>query len=433
MTGFWLVQDMHQQQMRRQPRCKLASAGCPGTQQQQQLAKRKEGPELIQRQRQQHQLAAAGSSCCLPPQLQAFLDSNETGPLLYVQPQHQRQQDVQPGQQQQLQQQQHHCSGSGTGSLLVDFGSMGCLGLLTDATLLVQVVAKALQLLDWHGVLMTNGWTGLTDAHAALNPVGQQRLYLQTKALHCHHLLLESVDVVLHHGGSGTTAVALAAGVPQLICPLQYDQFYWAERMADLGCSPDPPVSAELLLPQYQQHGMVAVDRPSVGRTASQQRELAATMAGQDEQMQQWQPQERDDHTLLLQGEGWQQQRFEAAVEGGGAYLASQVLAARAQHMLDISASLKMVGAQHTSYYSLLVCRVAGVMFLLSAACAVACHSCIYCQKAIIVDWLHCRRIVPPVVAGCGSSVQQGACKFQTWQCPASMPRLSDHFCCTVL
>jgi hypothetical protein len=54
-----------------------------------------------------------------------------------------------------------------------------------------------------------------------------QRLFVQHDSLACHHLLLEAAGVLLHHGGSGTTAAALAAGVPQLVCPLQFDQHFW--------------------------------------------------------------------------------------------------------------------------------------------------------------------------------------------------------------
>mmetsp|Transcript_7608 Transcript_7608/g.19376 ORF Transcript_7608/g.19376 Transcript_7608/m.19376 type:complete len:806 (-) Transcript_7608:109-2526(-) len=43
---------------------------------------------------------------------------------------------------------------------------------------------------------------------------------------------------VLHHGGVGTTAAALRAGIPQMICPALFDQFYWAERMSWLGVAP---------------------------------------------------------------------------------------------------------------------------------------------------------------------------------------------------
>jgi rhamnosyltransferase subunit B len=41
---------------------------------------------------------------------------------------------------------------------------------------------------------------------------------------------------VIHHGGVGTTAQALAAGVPQLFMPLGFDQFDNAARVVRLGC-----------------------------------------------------------------------------------------------------------------------------------------------------------------------------------------------------
>ncbi len=47
--------------------------------------------------------------------------------------------------------------------------------------------------------------------------------------------LLPHVAVLVHHGGIGTTAEAMRAGVPQLIVPLAYDQFDNGARVAALG------------------------------------------------------------------------------------------------------------------------------------------------------------------------------------------------------
>ncbi|MEV2236791.1 glycosyltransferase [Micromonospora sp. NPDC049891] len=47
--------------------------------------------------------------------------------------------------------------------------------------------------------------------------------------------LLRYVDVVVHHGGSGTTLGALAAGVPQLVLPQGADQFANAEALCVAG------------------------------------------------------------------------------------------------------------------------------------------------------------------------------------------------------
>jgi sterol 3beta-glucosyltransferase len=83
------------------------------------------------------------------------------------------------------------------------------------------------------GVLVTGGWQPLADAYAALQTDSRHsQLFLQQQPLACHHLLLSAADSVLHHGGSGTTAAALAAGTPQLICPLQFDQYYWVSCLS---------------------------------------------------------------------------------------------------------------------------------------------------------------------------------------------------------
>ncbi|XP_025798903.1 sterol 3-beta-glucosyltransferase UGT80B1 isoform X4 [Panicum hallii] len=44
----------------------------------------------------------------------------------------------------------------------------------------------------------------------------------------------------IHHAGSGSTAAALLAGTPQVVCPSLLDQFYWAERLHWLGVAPEP-------------------------------------------------------------------------------------------------------------------------------------------------------------------------------------------------
>jgi UDP:flavonoid glycosyltransferase YjiC (YdhE family) len=44
--------------------------------------------------------------------------------------------------------------------------------------------------------------------------------------------------MVIHHGGFGTTAATLRAGVPGLVVPHVIDQFYWGQRVTELGVSP---------------------------------------------------------------------------------------------------------------------------------------------------------------------------------------------------
>jgi UDP:flavonoid glycosyltransferase YjiC (YdhE family) len=55
-----------------------------------------------------------------------------------------------------------------------------------------------------------------------------------------HDWIFQKVAAVIHHGGAGTTAASLRAGTPAVITPLAVDQFFWADRLTQLGASPPP-------------------------------------------------------------------------------------------------------------------------------------------------------------------------------------------------
>ncbi|MFE9664358.1 activator-dependent family glycosyltransferase [Streptomyces sp. NPDC005955] len=48
-------------------------------------------------------------------------------------------------------------------------------------------------------------------------------------------VLLPGCSAIVHHGGAGTWSTAVAAGVPQLIVPSEWDDYYRARRTAELG------------------------------------------------------------------------------------------------------------------------------------------------------------------------------------------------------
>ena len=50
-----------------------------------------------------------------------------------------------------------------------------------------------------------------------------------------HQALFKRVAVIVHHGGAGTTHAATRGGVPQVLIPQHYDQYYWAGRVQQLG------------------------------------------------------------------------------------------------------------------------------------------------------------------------------------------------------
>jgi UDP:flavonoid glycosyltransferase YjiC (YdhE family) len=51
-----------------------------------------------------------------------------------------------------------------------------------------------------------------------------------------HSWLFPRAAAVVHHGGAGTTAAALRAGVPTVVIPHALDQFVMAEHVRALGC-----------------------------------------------------------------------------------------------------------------------------------------------------------------------------------------------------
>jgi UDP:flavonoid glycosyltransferase YjiC (YdhE family) len=61
-----------------------------------------------------------------------------------------------------------------------------------------------------------------------------------------HAWLFPRVAAVVHHGGSGSTAEALRAGVPNMAVPFGYDQPLWGARLAALGVGPAPIAASAL-------------------------------------------------------------------------------------------------------------------------------------------------------------------------------------------
>jgi vancomycin aglycone glucosyltransferase len=59
--------------------------------------------------------------------------------------------------------------------------------------------------------------------------------------------LFPRVAAVVHHGGAGTTTAAALAGVPQVVVPHLYDQYYFAERVQSLGIGATGEPLAEAL------------------------------------------------------------------------------------------------------------------------------------------------------------------------------------------
>jgi UDP:flavonoid glycosyltransferase YjiC (YdhE family) len=53
-----------------------------------------------------------------------------------------------------------------------------------------------------------------------------------------HCFIFPHCDAIIHHGGVGTTHSAARSGKPQMVVPLILDQFYWSQRVKELGIGP---------------------------------------------------------------------------------------------------------------------------------------------------------------------------------------------------
>ncbi|MFI7699960.1 glycosyltransferase [Nonomuraea sp. NPDC049480] len=101
-------------------------------------------------------------------------------------------------------------------------------------------MTEAIRLAGVRAVLVT-GWGGVR-----LDDVPEGILVLDQVP---HDWLFPRMAAIVHHGGSGTTGAALAAGRPQVVCPFVADQPFWAARMHAAGVAPAPqrPLTAESL------------------------------------------------------------------------------------------------------------------------------------------------------------------------------------------
>ena len=116
---------------------------------------------------------------------------------------------------------------AGPPPVYVGFGSMAG----RDPAGLARTVIDALALAGLRGVL-ARGWGGLEPTAVP------DHVHLIDEAP--HDRLLPLMAAVVHHGGAGTTAAALHAGRPSVICPFFGDQPFWGRVVHEAGLGPAP-------------------------------------------------------------------------------------------------------------------------------------------------------------------------------------------------
>jgi sterol 3beta-glucosyltransferase len=109
----------------------------------------------------------------------------------------------------------------------VTFGSM----IHREAGRIYRAVMGALKERGARAILLS-GWS---DLHALADSTNA--LVLDAAP---HDWLFPRCKTLIHHGGAGTTAAGLRAGIPNVVVPFAADQPFWGARVYELGAGPPP-------------------------------------------------------------------------------------------------------------------------------------------------------------------------------------------------
>lgn len=118
---------------------------------------------------------------------------------------------------------------SGPPPVYISFGSL----IDRDPEALTSLILEAIAQTGQRAIIDV-GWGGLGKAKAPEN------VFIAESSDAPHAWLFPRVSAVVHHGGAGTTAAALRAGVPSVTIPSFGELYFWGQRIADLGAGVAP-------------------------------------------------------------------------------------------------------------------------------------------------------------------------------------------------
>ena len=126
---------------------------------------------------------------------------------------------------------------------------------------ITQIVINALRETDQRGILL-RGWSALGSGDLP-------DFILQINEAP-HDWLFPKMAGVVHHGGAGTTAAGLRAGVPSVIVPMFGDQFFWGWCVRELGAGPEPIPRNKLTVANLTRAIQQAIYNDDIKNNASQ-------------------------------------------------------------------------------------------------------------------------------------------------------------------
>src|SRR5512143_1505458 len=132
-----------------------------------------------------------------------------------------------------------------------------------DPTQATEMIIQALTLAGQRGILFT-GRSPLGRGMAQLSHT-QQVYFVESIP---HDWLLPRMAAVVHHGGAGTTAAGIRAGVPSILVPIGADQRLWAYRVEALGIGPSPIPRSQLTAERLANAIMQAVTNEAMRQDA---------------------------------------------------------------------------------------------------------------------------------------------------------------------
>jgi sterol 3beta-glucosyltransferase len=122
---------------------------------------------------------------------------------------------------------------AGDPPVFISFGSIPSADPDADVLLMMQSARRAGRRVV---IRPSHGWSGAEDS--------AEDAYLLREAP--YRWLFPQMAAIIHHGGAGTTAEALLAGVPNAVVAFGVDQPYNGRRIQDLGAGPAPIKRSQL-------------------------------------------------------------------------------------------------------------------------------------------------------------------------------------------